>query len=126
MNGLNLHRSPRAGIVPRAVDNGWFWLGFVVGCRVFALLRRLLRGVLPTNGAFVVSDGSLGEGVNLKVNDCLSAASCYERLKFTPESKSWHRAMGFGERWLWLDAVVGCRAYASFGHTYRLKWWFWG
>ncbi|MFC3701528.1 hypothetical protein ACFOND_07770, partial [Reinekea marina] len=30
----------------------------------------------------------LGEGVNLKVNDCLSAASCYERLKLIPEPKS--------------------------------------
>ncbi|MDN3648249.1 hypothetical protein QWZ13_04920 [Reinekea marina] len=30
----------------------------------------------------------MGEGVNLKVNDCLSAASCYERLKLIPEPKS--------------------------------------
>ncbi|MFQ3280869.1 MAG: hypothetical protein ACI9S6_001207 [Reinekea sp.] len=29
----------------------------------------------------------MGEGLNLKVNDCLSEASCYERLKFIPERK---------------------------------------
>jgi hypothetical protein len=41
-----------------------------------------------------VSDACVGEGVNLKVNDCLSVASCYERLKFTPEPKSGQRGIG--------------------------------
>ncbi|MFT4896803.1 MAG: hypothetical protein ACI91K_000778 [Flavobacteriales bacterium] len=55
-------------------------------------LRSLLQVYYVELNLKAASDAGVGEGVNLKVNDCLSEASCYERLKFTPEPKSQLRA----------------------------------
>jgi hypothetical protein len=95
MNGLNLHRNPKASSVQWVLgswDSGRIlWLAVAS-----SLCFEGSYGGLTNKCHVGVLDGSVGVGVNLKVNDCLSAASCYERLQFTPEPKSWHRATGFG------------------------------